>query len=56
MPIVPNEVEYLNLSYNKIPYFHFKEFLKVLYFSRLEHLVLDHINLNGDVLSIQFFL
>jgi len=27
-----------------------------MYFSKLEYLILDHINLHGDLLSIQFFL
>lgn len=46
-PIVPSELEHLNLSYNKIPYYQFKDFLKISYFSFLKHLILDHLQING---------
>jgi hypothetical protein len=52
----PNELQYLNLSYNKIPYYHFKDFLKLTYFTGLKFLVLDHIKLDGDASAVQYFL
>lgn len=55
-PMTSNELEYLNISSNKIPYYHFKEFLKITYFSSLKCLILDHIRLDGDLSAIQFYL
>lgn len=55
-PMLPNELHLLDLSYNKIPYSHFKEFLKFSYFSSLKQLVVDHVRLDGDLSCFQYFL
>lgn len=46
----------MNLSYNKIPYYHFKSFLKNIYFPNLKHLILDHIQLSGVIFPVQQFI
>ena len=44
-PLPPCQLQSLNISYNKIPYYLFKTFLKTTYFPALRHLNLDHIRL-----------
>lgn len=56
LPLTPCLLQSLNLSHNKIPYYHFKSFLKNIYFPNLKHLVLDHIHLTGIIYPIQQFL
>jgi hypothetical protein len=56
LPLPPCQLQNLNLSYNKIPYFYFKSFLKMSYFPSLRQLTLDHIQLNGPIYPIQQFL
>lgn len=55
-PLAPLELQYLNLSYNKIPFYHFKQFLKVNYLPALKYLILDHLKINGQVYPLQNFL
>ena len=56
LPMTPCLLQSLNLSYNKIPYYYFKSFLKNIYFPNLKQLVLDRIHLNGPIGPIQSFL
>lgn len=56
LPLSPCELQYLNLAQNKIPYYHFKDFLKTVYFPKLQQLVLDRISLHGEIKAVQAFL
>lgn len=56
LPLTPCLVQSLNLSYNKIPFYQFKSFLKNINFPNLKELVLDHIQLNGPIEPIQRFI
>jgi hypothetical protein len=56
LPIPPSELTHLNLSYNKIPYYHLKEFLKIPFFPTLKQLTLDRISLHGDLSPVQHFI
>ena len=56
LPIPPCQHQSSNLSYNKIPYFLFKSFLKTTYFPSLQVLILDRVPLNGSIYPIQQFM
>ena len=56
LPLAPCLVQVLNLSYNKIPYYHFKLFLRNIYFPNLKTLTLDRLQLNGHIPHIQQFI
>lgn len=56
LPLPSCQLQSLNLSYNKIPYYSFKIFLKTTYFPSLKVLNLDHIPLDGSIYPIQQFL
>lgn len=56
VPLPPCQLQSLNISYNKIPYYLFKSFLKTSYFPALRHLNLDRIRLEGSIYPIQQFL